>query len=176
MVKMIAEIGKHSIDVTMDLGRMLFFWLKLLISWPKRLFQWAEIVHQIYYIGVLSLIIIVMSAAFIGMVVSLQGFNTLERFGAETQLGSLVALSVFRELGPVISALLFAGRAGSSVAAEIGLMQVTEQIDSMEMMAVNPMVRVMFPRLVAGIIVLPCLSIIFSYIAMLLKISKKLSF
>jgi phospholipid/cholesterol/gamma-HCH transport system permease protein len=107
---------------------------------------------QIYFVGVLSLAIIVVSGLFIGMVLGLQGYTILVRYGAESALGPMVALSLVRELGPVVGALLFAGRAGSALTAEIGLMKATEQLSSMEMMAVDPLHRVIAPRLWAGII------------------------
>jgi phospholipid/cholesterol/gamma-HCH transport system permease protein len=123
------------------------------------------LVQQLYSIGVLSFLIIVVSGLFIGMVLGLQGYDTLQRFSAESQLGQLVALSVVRELGPVVAALLFAGRAGSALTAEIGLMQATEQINSMEMMAVDPLGRIIWPRLLAGFIAMPVLALVFSMVA-----------
>jgi phospholipid/cholesterol/gamma-HCH transport system permease protein len=102
------------------------------------------------------------SGLFVGMVLGLQGYNTLVRFGAEESLGLLVALSLVRELGPVVTALLFAGRAGSALTAEIGLMKATEQLAGMEMMAVNPLTRVIAPRLIGGIIAMPLLAALFS--------------
>ena len=122
---------------------------------------------QLNHIGVQSLLIIIVCGFFIGMVLSLQGYTTLIKFGAEASLGPLVALSLVRELGPVVAALLFAGRAGSAMTAEIGLMKVTEQLSSMEMMAVNPIHRVIAPRLIAGIIAMPLLAAIFSAVAIL---------
>ena len=123
--------------------------------------------YQIHFVGVLSCLIIVVSALFIGMVVGLQGYNTLQKFGASSQLGQLLALSISRELGPVISALLFAGRAGSALTAEIGLMKATEQLSSMDMMGVDPLGRVIYPRFIAGFITLPVLALIFSAVAIL---------
>jgi phospholipid/cholesterol/gamma-HCH transport system permease protein len=111
---------------------------------------------------VLSLVIILVSGLFVGMVLALQGYETLQRFGASESLGVLVALSLVRELGPVVSALLFAGRAGSALTAEIGLMKTTEQLAAMEMMAVDPLQRVVAPRLLAGIFAMPLLAAIFS--------------
>ncbi|PCJ46127.1 MAG: ABC transporter permease [Gammaproteobacteria bacterium] len=122
---------------------------------------------QLHLIGVQSLLIIIVSGFFIGMVLSLQGYTTLIKFGAETSLGPLVALTLVRELGPVVAALLFAGRAGSAITAEIGLMKVTEQLSSLEMMAVNPIHRVIAPRFMAGIIAMPLLAAIFSAVAIL---------
>ncbi|MGH8535552.1 MAG: lipid asymmetry maintenance ABC transporter permease subunit MlaE, partial [Gammaproteobacteria bacterium] len=116
----------------------------------------------VFALGVLSLVIIVVSGLFVGMVLGLQGYNTLVDFGAEESLGILLALSLVRELGPVVSALLFAGRAGSALTAEIGLMKTTEQLAAMEMMAVDPLHRVVAPRLLAGILAMPLLAAIFS--------------
>jgi phospholipid/cholesterol/gamma-HCH transport system permease protein len=118
--------------------------------------------REIYFSGVLSLVIILMSGLFVGMVLSLQGYETLKRYGADEQLGILVALSLVRELGPVISGLLFASRAGSAITAEIGLMKTTEQLAAMEMMAVNPVARVVAPRFWGGVISMPLLAALFS--------------
>jgi phospholipid/cholesterol/gamma-HCH transport system permease protein len=116
-------------------------------------------------IGVLSLVIIVISGLFVGMVLGLQGYTTLVKFGAEQALGQLIALSLVRELGPVVSALLFAGRAGSALTAEIGLMKTTEQLSSMEMLGVDPLRRIIAPRFWAGQISMPLLALIFSCVA-----------
>jgi phospholipid/cholesterol/gamma-HCH transport system permease protein len=113
-------------------------------------------------VGVLTLLIILVSGLFVGMVLGLQGYNTLADFGAEESLGVAVALSLVRELGPVVTALLFAGRAGSALTAEIGLMKATEQLSGMEMMAVDPMKRVVAPRFLAGFLSMPLLAAIFS--------------
>src|SRR5215472_15145548 len=118
--------------------------------------------REIYFSGVLSLVIIMMSGLFVGMVLSLQGYETLKRYGADEQLGILVALALVRELGPVISGLLFASRAGSAITAEIGLMKTTEQLAAMEMMAVNPVARVVAPRFWGGVISMPLLAALFS--------------
>src|SRR5215467_9574694 len=118
--------------------------------------------REIYFAGVLSLVIILMSGMFVGMVLSLQGYETLKRYGADEQLGILVALALVRELGPVIAGLLFASRAGSAITAEIGLMKTTEQLAAMEMMAVDPLTRVIAPRFWGGIISLPLLAALFS--------------
>src|SRR4051794_39320421 len=119
-------------------------------------------IHEIYFAGVLSLVIILVSGMFVGMVLALQGYETLQRFGASESLGVLVALSLVRELGPVVSALLFASRAGSAITAEIGLMKATEQLSAMEMMAVDPIARVVAPRFWAGVISMPLLAGLFS--------------
>lgn len=125
------------------------------------------IIHQIYIVGVQSLLIIMVSGLFIGMVMALQGYTILVNYGAEGSLGPMVALSLLRELGPVVTALLFAGRAGSALTAEIGLMKATEQLSSLEMMAVDPLRRVIAPRFWAGVISMPLLAIIFSAIGIL---------
>ncbi len=119
-------------------------------------------VREIYFAGVLSLIIILVSGLFVGMVLALQGYETLQRYGASEALGILVALSLVRELGPVVAGLLFASRAGSAITAEIGLMKATEQIAAMEMMAVDPIARVVAPRFWAGVISMPLLAALFS--------------
>ena len=149
----------------MRLGRSGQFLFRVLLRRQSIRDFFPLLVEQLYVLGVLSFVIVVISALFIGMVVSLQGFNTLSDFSAEQQLGQLLTLSVVRELGPVVTALLFAGRAGTALTAEIGLMVTTEQLASMEMMAVDPLVHVIVPRFWAGVISLPVLSIIFSAMA-----------
>jgi phospholipid/cholesterol/gamma-HCH transport system permease protein len=118
--------------------------------------------REIYFAGVLSLVIVLMSGMFVGMVLSLQGYETLKRYGSDEQLGILVALALVRELGPVIAGLLFASRAGSAITAEIGLMKTTEQLAAMEMMAVNPLARVVAPRFWGGVVSMPLLAALFS--------------
>jgi len=119
-------------------------------------------IAQTHFIGNYSLVIIVVSGLFVGFVLGLQGYNTLQRYGSEQALGLLVALSLVRELGPVVTALLFAGRAGTSITAEIGLMKAGEQLSAMEMMAVSPVARVLAPRFWAGVISMPLLAAMFS--------------
>lgn len=119
------------------------------------------IIKEIYFSGVLSLLIIAVSGWFVGMVLGLQGYNTLQRFGSVSVLGSLVALSLLRELGPVLCAILFASRAGSGMTAEIGLMKATEQLDAMSVMAVDPIKRVVAPKFISGIIAVPLLTALF---------------
>ena len=122
---------------------------------------------QVHFIGNYSLVIIAVSGLFVGFVLGLQGYYTLNKYGSEQALGLLVALSLIRELGPVVTALLFAGRAGTSLTAEIGLMKATEQLTAMEMMAVDPMRRVLAPRFLAGVIAMPVLAAIFSAVGVL---------
>jgi phospholipid/cholesterol/gamma-HCH transport system permease protein len=124
-------------------------------------------IREMYFSGVLSLIIILVSGLFVGMVLGLQGYETLQTYGSEEALGVLVALSLVRELGPVVAALLFASRAGSAITAEIGLMKATEQLSAMEMMAVDPIARVVAPRFWAGVISMPLLAAMFSAMGIL---------
>jgi len=119
-------------------------------------------IREIYFTGVLSLIIILVSGLFVGMVLGLQGYDTLARYGSTEALGVLVSLSLVRELGPVVAALLFASRAGSAITAEIGMMKATEQLSAMEMMAVDPIARVVAPRFWGGVISMPLLAALFS--------------
>lgn len=155
-------LGRGGLHAFERLGRGHLFLLFVLrgfgILWQRP----RLVIKQIYVVGVLSLPIILVSGLFVGMVLGLQGYNTLVDFGAAESLGVLVALSLVRELGPVVSALLFAGRAGSALTAEIGLMKATEQLDAMEMMAVDPLHRVIAPRLLAGLIAMPLLAAMFS--------------
>ncbi|MBF8178495.1 MAG: lipid asymmetry maintenance ABC transporter permease subunit MlaE [Burkholderiaceae bacterium] len=125
------------------------------------------VTSQIHFIGNYSLVLIAVSGLFVGFVLGLQGYYTLNKYGSEQALGLLVALSLTRELGPVVTALLFAGRAGTSLTAEIGLMKAGEQLSAMEMMAVNPLQRVLAPRFWAGVIAMPILAAIFSAVGIL---------
>lgn len=147
------------------LGRAQFFLFSIIAGIPAALARPRLIVQQLYSVGVLSMIIIVISGSFVGMVLGLQGYRTLIRFGAEESLGVFVALVIIRELGPVVTALLFAGRAGSALAAEIGLMKATDQLSAMEMMATDPVRRVIAPRFIAGILAMPLLTAIFCVMA-----------
>ncbi|WP_131781843.1 lipid asymmetry maintenance ABC transporter permease subunit MlaE [Legionella gresilensis] len=165
MLNKLAQAGQRSIIILQGIGNSGRFLCGVFFRNPDIGRLWPNLVSQIHFVGVLSCLIIIVSALFIGMVVGLQGYNTLQKFGAASQLGQLLALSITRELGPVISALLFAGRAGSAVTAEIGLMKATEQLASMDMMGVDPLSRVIYPRLVAGIVSLPILTLIFSAVA-----------
>ncbi len=165
MINQIAALGRFGINIVRHYGRAGMMLFQVIYYRPSFRKGFPLLLQQIYAEGVLSLIIIIVSGAFIGMVVALQGYHTLSKFGASQQLGPLVALSVARELGPVVTALLFAGRAGSALAAEIGLMKATDQLSSMEMMAVDPVRRVIAPRFWAGCISMPILTIIFDTVA-----------
>jgi phospholipid/cholesterol/gamma-HCH transport system permease protein len=162
MINGIRRIGARGIETIWRSGSMArFFWLVLLNSGMsfRRLYL---TVREIYFAGVMSLVIIMVSGLFVGMVLGLQGFETLQKYGAEETMGVLVALSLVRELGPVVTALLFASRAGSAITAEIGLMKATEQLKAMDMMAVDPLARVVAPRFWAGVISMPILAALFS--------------
>jgi len=161
-VKAIRQLGAWALDSIQRWGRATVFLAQTLVSCPWILRRFGLIVHQLYAVGVLTLVIILVSGLFVGMVLGLQGYNTLVDFGAETSLGLVVALSLTRELGPVLTALLFAGRAGSALTAEIGLMKATEQLAAMEMMAVDPINRVISPRFLAGFIAMPLLAAMFT--------------
>jgi phospholipid/cholesterol/gamma-HCH transport system permease protein len=161
----ILRLGSAGVEFCQRLTRATIFFFMVLFRFPRFGTIWSSLSKQLFNVGVLSLVIILLSALFIGMVVALQGYNTLTKFGADQELGQLLALSVFRELSPVVSALLFAGRAGSALTAELGLMSATEQISSMEMMAVDPLAHVVAPRLWAGFISLPILVILFDITA-----------
>lgn len=165
MINYAATLGRSGIETVRQYGKAGIFLCRILFKFPSIKKSLPLVLQQIYAEGVLSLLIIVVSSLFIGMVVALQGYHTLGKFGASAELGPLVALSVARELGPVVTALLFAGRAGSALTAEIGLMRATEQLASMEMMAVDPLKRVIAPRLWGGFISLPLLTIIFNAVA-----------
>lgn len=164
MMDFFQRIGASVISLIESIGRRFLFLFSTLLGIPSCLLRLRLVVQQLYSVGVLTLLIILVSGLFVGMVLSLQGYNTLVGFGAEESLGVLVALSLVRELGPVVSALLFAGRAGSALAAEIGLMKATEQLSGLEMMAVDPFKRVFAPRFLAGFIALPLLSAMFTAI------------
>jgi phospholipid/cholesterol/gamma-HCH transport system permease protein len=167
MMSYIQSLGRYGINTLREYGKAGLLLYRVLFYTPNFRKGFPLVIQQIYAEGVLSLLIIIVSGLFIGMVVALQGYHTLVKFGATQELGTLVALSVARELGPVVTALLFAGRAGSALTAEIGLMKATEQLSSMEMMAVDPVRRVIAPRLWGGFISLPLLTIIFNAVAIL---------
>lgn len=157
-------LGHKGIGIFEHLGRAGILLVYILGGLPGLLSRVGLVVYQVYSIGVLSLVIIVVSALFVGMVLGFQMHNILVNFGTEESLGVVVALMLVRELGPVITALLFAGRAGSAVTAEIGLMKATGQLSALEMMAVDPIRRVLAPRFLAGFIAMPLLAAIFSVV------------
>ena len=162
-----ARLGRRVLDSTGKVGRASIMLWGAVLAKPNPMKSVPLTIKQMYVVGVQSLLIVMVSGLFIGMVMALQGYTTLVNYCAEDSLGPLVALSLLRELGPVVTGLVFAGRAGSALTAEIGLMKATEQLSSMEMMAVDPLRRVIAPRLWAGIITMPMLAIIFSAIGIL---------
>ncbi|MDE1952506.1 MAG: lipid asymmetry maintenance ABC transporter permease subunit MlaE [Betaproteobacteria bacterium] len=158
----LASIGFGTRRLLANLGYGLRLFLRLLALLPGALRRPQLIAQQVFFLGNYSLSIIAVSGLFVGFVLGLQGYYTLSRYGAANSLGLLVALSLVRELGPVVTALLFAGRAGTSLTAEIGLMKAGEQISAMEMMAVDPIARILAPRFVGGLITMPFLAAVFS--------------
>lgn len=165
LMQSLQSIGQHGLRFFDDAGKASLFLWHALVGKPDWVHGFERLVKQLYFVGVLSLIIIVLSGLFIGMVLGLQGYTILVKFGAEHALGQLIALSLVRELGPVVGALLFAGRAGSALTAEIGLMKTTEQLSSMEMMGIDPLRRIVAPRFWAGQISMPVLTLIFNCVA-----------
>jgi phospholipid/cholesterol/gamma-HCH transport system permease protein len=164
VIRFLRSLGGQTLDRMASLGRATILWWTALWGLP-RAGDMALLLRQIYNVGVMSLIIIVLSAFSIGAVIALQFHTQLARFGAEDTVGLGLALVLLRELGPVVTGLLFAGRAGSAITAEIGLMKATEQLSSMEMMGVDPLRRIVAPRLWAGIISMPLLTAIFNVVA-----------
>jgi phospholipid/cholesterol/gamma-HCH transport system permease protein len=160
--KPLGRLGNNVINGVWRVGTMARFFAAVIASSGTSFGRFRLVMREVYFSGVLSLIIIIVSGLFVGMVLGLQGFQTLQRYGATESIGVLVALSLVRELGPVVAALLFAARAGSAITAEIGLMKTTEQLTAMDMMAVSPMARVIAPRFWAGIISMPILGLLFS--------------
>ena len=161
MIIALRRIGAFSLSSLAATGRACILLLQMIVNMPVVVRRYELVLKQLYRVGVLTLPVIIVAALFVGMVLALQGYNTLVDFGAESSLGLLLALSLTRELGPVLAGLLFAGRAGAALTAEIGLMKATEQLAGMEMMAVDPVWRVLLPRFLAGVISVPLLAILF---------------
>lgn len=157
-----ASIGREFFNKLAGFARAAFVLVQALAVWPRSIESLPLLIKQLYNIGVKSLLIVAVSGLFIGMVLGLQGYTILVDFGSEQAVGQMVALSLVRELAPVVAGLLFAGRAGSALTAEIGLMRATEQLASLEMIGVDPLRRIVAPRLWAGFISMPILSMIFA--------------
>lgn len=166
-MQQIQRLGATALEVVQKIGAAGVFLYQALVAVPNLRTGFPLLVKQMYAVGVLSLIIIIVSGLFIGMVLGLQGYNILIDYGSEQALGTMVALTLVRELGPVVTALLFAGRAGSALTAEIGLMKATEQLSSMEMIGVDPLRRIVAPRFWAGFYSMPVLALIFSAVGVL---------
>lgn len=167
MMNQIAALGRIGIETVASFGRASQFLGGVVFGVPRPSVGFPLLIRQLYAVGVLSLAIVVVSGLFIGMVLGLQGYTILSDFGSEAAIGQMIALTLVRELAPVVTALLFAGRAGSALTAEIGLMKATEQLSSMEMMGVDPLRRVIAPRLWAGFLAMPVLAMIFSVVGVL---------
>jgi phospholipid/cholesterol/gamma-HCH transport system permease protein len=164
MITFVAEIGRSTIEQVSGMGRMFLFLLSA-FAWAARPPQRVRlIIFHIRSIGVESLSVVLLSGVFTGMVMGLQGYYSLRKFNAESFLGSAVALSLLRELGPVLSAFMVTGRTGSAMAAEIGTMKVTEQIDALYSMAINPVQYLVSPRIIAGLVSMPLLTAIFDVV------------
>jgi len=167
MIDLFTKLGKKTRCSFAKLGRSSFFLQQILLGVVDVLMRPRLLSKQMYSLGVLSFFLITISGLFVGMVLGLQGYYILSNFGADEALGVMVATSLVRELGPVVGALLFAGRAGSALTAEIGLMKATEQLSGMEMMAIDPIKRIIAPRFLAGFISLPLLTALFSSVGVL---------
>lgn len=163
----LAQLGRFGLSFLASLGRAHLLLLRILQGLTDLIPRPGLLVQQLFSVGVLSVMIIGVSGLFVGMVLGLQGHYVLSKFGASETLGVMVAASLVRELGPVVTALLFAGRAGSALTAEIGLMKATEQLSGLEMMAVDPIKRVLTPRFFAGFLSMPLLAAMFSAIGVL---------
>lgn len=162
MLTKITSLGRVSINAVVALGRASIFLYHMLIAQTAGKDRTQLLIKQLYNVGVLSFLIVTVSGFFIGMVLGLQGYTILSHYGSEGAVGQLIALSIVRELGPVITALLFAGRAGSALTAEIGLMKASEQLSSMEIMGVDPLQWVIAPRFLACLIAVPILTTLFN--------------
>jgi phospholipid/cholesterol/gamma-HCH transport system permease protein len=163
----LAKLGQAGLAALERLGRGHLLLVGMVGGLPSLMVRLRLLVAQIYNIGVLSVLIVTVSGLFVGMVLALQGYYVLSQFGAEESLGVMVAASLVRELGPVVTALLVAGRAGSALTAEIGLMKATEQLSGLEMMAVDPVKRILTPRFYAGLIAMPVLAALFSAVGVM---------
>ncbi|MFP3868088.1 MAG: MlaE family lipid ABC transporter permease subunit [Desulfobacteraceae bacterium] len=164
MVNLIRHLGRRAISLVQEAGRMQLFLVQAMGLFFVPPYRPRNIIKQLQFIGVKSSSIILLTGAFTGMVLALQGYYTLRKYGSESALGSAVALSLVRELGPVLTALMVSGRAGSAITAEIGIMRITEQLDALDTMAINPMQYVVMPKMIAGLIAVPLLTAIFDMI------------
>ena len=164
---MFRDIYYTFIDFLRTFGALQLFFLRLLANTPSIFVRrFGLVVQQVYNAGALSLVIIMVCGFFVGGVLGLQGYSNLARFNAEDSVGAVAAMSLLKELGPVITALLFSGRAGTALASEIGLMKATDQLSAMEMMAISPLRRVLVPRFIGGVIAMPMLAAVFSAVGL----------
>lgn len=158
------RLGHETLKITAETGRLFLFLIAAVASMVMPPYRFRNILKQIHFIGVRSLFVVSLTAIFTGMVLALQGYYTLTRFGAEGLLGPAVALSIIRELGPVLSGFMVTGRAGSALAAELGIMRIREQIDALDVMGISPLQFLVSPRILAGLIALPILTVIFDIV------------
>lgn len=167
MIKLVSSVGRWTLNLVQSLGRSVLFLATSLLYGVTPPYRFSRVIQQIKFIGAKSLVIVFITAIFTGMVLGLQGYYTLKKFGAVDMLGSAVALSIIRELGPVLCALMVTGRAGSAITAEIGIMKLTSQVTALEMMAINPIRYIVSPKILAGLISLPLLTAIFDIVGIL---------
>ncbi|MFQ5450779.1 MAG: MlaE family ABC transporter permease [Nitrospinaceae bacterium] len=160
----INAIGSRFISILDRLGNQFVFLFNVLVWVFRPPYLIKEVTKQVHFIGVRSLVVIILTASFTGMVLGVQGFYTLKKFGSEGLLGAAVALSIIRELGPVLAALMVTGRAGSAISAEIGIMRISEQLDALDTMALNPLKYVVVPKVLAALICVPLLTAIFDVV------------
>ena len=164
---MFRELYYTFVEFLRTFGALQLFFLRLLSHSPSIIVRrFSLVVHQVYNAGALSLVIIMVCGLFVGGVLGLQGYSNLAKFNAEDAVGAVAALGLLKELGPVITALLFSGRAGTALASEIGLMKATDQLSAMEMMAISPLRRVLVPRFLGGVIAMPLLAAIFTVVGL----------
>jgi phospholipid/cholesterol/gamma-HCH transport system permease protein len=163
----IRTTGRYVIEFTLEIGQIIFFFIDTLKQLFVRPFDIHNTVKQMYVVGVKSLPVVIVTGLFTGMVLALQSYTGFERFGAESLVANVVAMSVTREMGPVLTAFIVAGRAGAAMAAELGTMRVTEQIDALETLATNPIKYLVVPRFLASLLMLPALTIVADIIGIL---------
>ncbi|MFO7666807.1 MAG: ABC transporter permease [Desulfobacterales bacterium] len=167
LINPLTVLGRGTIFITQEMGRIGIFFFKSFLLIFSRPFQIGKIVNQIYFIGTKSVFVICLTGAFTGMVLGLQGYYTLVKFGSTGFLGAAVALSLIRELGPVLTAIMVTGRAGSAMAAEVGIMRISEEIDALETMDINPLRFLVSPKLAAALISMPLLTALFDVVGIL---------
>jgi len=167
MYSFISYIGRHTIAIIREMGRILILLFQAFVWMTLPPYRFKAIIKQMEFVGVKSVFVVVLTGMFTGGVLALQSHHAFKLFGAETLVGSIVALSMTRELGPVLTALMVNGRAGSAMAAELGTMRVTEQIDALYVMATNPIKYLFVPRIIAGIVMLPVLTIVSDFLGIL---------
>ena len=163
----IIGIGERTLVITQGMGHMFLFFLRAVAWFFRPPFRFNQILKQLHFIGFKSTFVVVLTAVFTGMVLALQGYYSLRKFGSEGLLGSAVALSMIRELGPVLASLMVTARSGSAMTAEIGIMRITEQIDAMETMAINSLQYLISPKIIAAMVAVPFLVAIFDVVGLL---------